>query len=151
MALHAYLGSCSRVLGRVVTRRGIIVVIIGGIVVVEDSCLPHPSSSSKVPKGMRFGGCRKKLTNVGPHIGNCEWCDLPKDVDDLVEKVLEVKKVVVEIELNGYHLVFDFLHLRKVNMKTGLQQTIPWIDDASDCFFLEVYTYFVEEPYNTNK
>ncbi|XP_047167279.1 inactive poly [ADP-ribose] polymerase RCD1-like isoform X1 [Vigna umbellata] len=134
----------------------------------------YVSSTSRVAKRMRFGGCRNKLTNAGPHIGqslvrhfsnykksgrlvrlmfyrNGEWLDLPKDVVDLVKKDLEVKKVAVEIELNGYHLVFDFLHLRKVDLKTGLQQPIAWIDDAGHCFFPEVYTYSDEEPYNTNE
>ena len=69
---------------------------------------------------------------------NGEWLDFPKDVVDLVKKDLEVKKAAVEIESNGYHLLFDFLHLHKVDLKTGLQQPIALIDEAGCYFFPEI-------------
>ncbi|KAG5087525.1 hypothetical protein JHK86_000137 [Glycine max] len=94
------------------------------------------SPASRAVKRMRLGGYRNRLTNAGRHIGrslarrflnykksgrlerlmfyeNGEWLDFPKDVVDLVKKDLEVKKAAVEIESNGYHLLFDFLHLHK--------------------------------------
>ncbi|XP_027362199.1 probable inactive poly [ADP-ribose] polymerase SRO1 isoform X3 [Abrus precatorius] len=129
------------------------------------------SPTSRVVKQMRLGKYRNKLTNAGPHIGrslirrffsykksgrperlmfykNGEWLDFPKDVVDLVKKDLEVKKAAVEIELNGYHLVLDFLHMYQVDLKTGLQQPIAWIDEAGCCFFPEVYASSDEEPCN---
>ncbi|XP_027362196.1 inactive poly [ADP-ribose] polymerase RCD1-like isoform X2 [Abrus precatorius] len=128
------------------------------------------SPTSRVVKQMRSGEYRNKHTNAGPHIGrslirrffsykksgrperlmfykNGEWLDFPKDVVDLVKKDLEVKKAAVEIELNGYHLVLDFLHMYQVDLKTGLQQPIAWIDEAGCCFFPEVYAASDEEPY----
>ncbi|CAJ1931084.1 unnamed protein product [Sphenostylis stenocarpa] len=134
----------------------------------------YMSPTSRVVKRMRLGGCRNKLTNAGPHIGrslvrrfsnykksgrldrlmfyrNGEWCDFPKDIVELVKKDLEVKKLAVEIELNRYHLVFDFLHLHKVDLKTGLQQPIAWIDEAGHCFFPEIYASTDEEPYNISQ
>ncbi|RZC27971.1 Inactive poly [ADP-ribose] polymerase RCD1 isoform C [Glycine soja] len=132
------------------------------------------SQTSKAVKRMRLGGYRNRLTNAGPHIGrslarrflnykksgrlerlmfyeNGEWLDFPKDVVDLVKKDLEVKKAAVEIESNGYHLLFDFLHLHKVDLKTGLQQPIALIDEAGCCFFPEIYAASDEEPYNLSK
>ncbi|KAK7307328.1 hypothetical protein VNO77_40281 [Canavalia gladiata] len=129
------------------------------------------SPTSRVGKRMRLSGYRNKLTNAGMHIGqslirrffnykksgrperlmlykNGEWLDFPKEVIDLVKKDLEVKKAAVEIELNGYHLVLDFLHMYQVDLKTGLQQPIAWIDEAGCCFFPEVYAASDEEPYN---
>ncbi|XP_020203067.1 inactive poly [ADP-ribose] polymerase RCD1 [Cajanus cajan] len=130
------------------------------------------SPTSRVVKRRRLGGYKNKLTNAGPHIGqslvrrflnykksgrlerlmfykNGEWLDFPKDVVDLVKKDLEVKKkVAVEVELNGYHLVFNFFHLHKVDLKTGLQQPIAWIDEAGSCFFPEIYAASDEEPYD---
>ncbi|TKY70053.1 Inactive poly of ADP-ribose polymerase RCD1 [Spatholobus suberectus] len=128
------------------------------------------SPTSRVVKRMRLGGYRNKMTNGGP-IGqslvrrflnykksgrlerlmfykNGEWLNFPKDVVDLVKKDLEDKKVAVEIDLNGHHLVFDFFHLHKVDLKTGLQQPIACIDEAGCCFFPEIYAASNEEPYN---
>ena len=132
------------------------------------------SPTSRAVKRMRLGGYRNRLTNAGPHIGrslarrflnykksgrlerlmfyeNGSWLDFPKDVVDLVKKDLEVKKAAVEIESNGYHLLFDFLHLHKVDLKTGLQQPIALIDEAGCCFFPEIYAASDEEPYNLSK
>ncbi|KAG4403019.1 hypothetical protein GLYMA_01G015200v4 [Glycine max] len=132
------------------------------------------SPASRAVKRMRLGGYRNRLTNAGRHIGrslarrflnykksgrlerlmfyeNGEWLDFPKDVVDLVKKDLEVKKAAVEIESNGYHLLFDFLHLHKVDLKTGLQQPIALIDAAGWCFSPEIYAASDEEPYNLSK
>ncbi|KAK7252511.1 hypothetical protein RIF29_36501 [Crotalaria pallida] len=127
--------------------------------------------SSMVVKRMRLGRSKSKLTRSGTHIGqslvsrylnykksgrperlmfykNGEWLDFPADVVELVKKELAVKKEVVEVESNGYHLVLDFLHMCKLDMKTGLQQPIAWIDEAGSCFFPEVFAASVEEPYD---
>ncbi|KAK7309747.1 hypothetical protein RJT34_06722 [Clitoria ternatea] len=135
--------------------------------------LAHWPSFTALPsrKRMRFGGYRKKLANAGPHTGrssirrflnykksgrperlmfykNGEWLDFPKDIVDMVKKDLAVKKAAVEVELNGFHLVFDFLHMYQVDLKSGLQQPIAWIDEAQRCFFPEIFTASDEEPYN---
>ncbi|KAK7309645.1 hypothetical protein RJT34_06543 [Clitoria ternatea] len=121
-------------------------------------------------KRKKSGGDRKEI-HAGPRIGcslirrfsnykksgrperlmfykNGEWLDFPKNIVDFVKKDLEVKKAAVEVELNGYHLVFDFLHMYQVDMKTGLEQPIAWIDEAQHCFFPEVYAASDEEPHN---
>ncbi|KAK7307329.1 hypothetical protein VNO77_40283 [Canavalia gladiata] len=129
------------------------------------------SPTGRVVKRMRLDGCRNTLTNAGSRIEqslvrrffnykksgrperlmfykNGEWLDFPKNVIDLVKKDLEVKKTAVEVELNEYHLLFDFLHMYQVDLKTGLQQPIAWIDEAGCCFFPEVYAASDEDPYN---
>ncbi|KAG5134552.1 hypothetical protein JHK82_025740 [Glycine max] len=132
------------------------------------------SPTSRAVKRMRLGGYRNRLTNAGPHIGrslarrflnykksgrlerlmfyeNGSWLDFPKDVVDLVKKDLEIKRAAVEIESHGYHLLFDFLRLHKMDLKTGLQQPIALIDEAGCCFFPEIYAASDEEPYNLSK
>ncbi|BAT99647.1 hypothetical protein LR48_Vigan06g082700 [Vigna angularis] len=127
--------------------------------------------SGRVVKQIKLGEYRKKHANAGSHIGkslsnrflsykksgkparlmfykNGEWVDFPSDILDLVKKDLEIKKSVVEVELNGYHMVLNFFHMYKLNMKTGLQQPMAWIDEAGGCFFPEVYATYDEEPYN---
>ncbi|MED6205951.1 hypothetical protein PIB30_022397 [Stylosanthes scabra] len=119
------------------------------------------SSTSKVAKRMRSGQCKSKMTNGGTHMGqllrvyylnykktgrpervmfykNGDWLDFPKDVVDLVKKDLEVKKATVEVQSNGHHLVLDFLHMYQMDLKTGLQQPLAWIDEHGCCFFPEI-------------
>jgi hypothetical protein len=60
---------------------------------------------------------------------NGGWMDFPKDVVDLVKKDFEVKKAVVEFEFNGHHLLLNFLHMYQMDLKTGLQKPIAWIDE----------------------
>ncbi|GAB4857872.1 hypothetical protein Ancab_015777 [Ancistrocladus abbreviatus] len=71
---------------------------------------------------------------------NGEWADLPSDVISFVKKDLEHKKPYVDVSLNGCHLVLDFLHMVKLDMKTGSEQPIAWIDEAGSCFFPEFYS-----------
>uniref|UniRef100_A0A6M2F5H8 Poly [ADP-ribose] polymerase n=1 Tax=Populus davidiana TaxID=266767 RepID=A0A6M2F5H8_9ROSI len=70
---------------------------------------------------------------------NEEWTDFPKDLVTLVRKDLQGKKAVVEVELEGRRYVIDFLHMLRMDMKTGIQQPIAWIDEAGGCFFPEIY------------
>ncbi|RYQ81486.1 hypothetical protein Ahy_Scaffold1g107400 isoform J [Arachis hypogaea] len=130
-------------------------------------------SSCKVAKRMRLGQHQSKLTNGGTHIGrflrgyylnykktgrperlmfykNGDWLDFPKDVLDLVKKDLEVKKATVEVQSNGRHLVLDFLHMYQMDLKTGLQQPLAWIDEHGCCFFPEIFAAS-DELYDISK
>ncbi|GMH26779.1 hypothetical protein Nepgr_028622 [Nepenthes gracilis] len=70
---------------------------------------------------------------------NGEWACHPSDIVALVKKDLEHKKPYVDVNLNGHHLLIDFLHMVQFDMKTGLEQDIAWIDEAGCCFFPEFY------------
>ncbi|KAF9689621.1 hypothetical protein SADUNF_Sadunf01G0111400 [Salix dunnii] len=70
---------------------------------------------------------------------NGEWTDFPKDLVTLVRKDLQGKKAVVEVELEGHCYVIDFLHMLRLDLKTGIEQPIAWIDEAGGCFFPEIY------------
>lgn len=123
------------------------------------SSLTLPSDS--YVKRRRLGECTSKDNNYGSHFRqsllrcylnfkksgrpeqlmfyqNGEWINFPKDVVNLVRKELEVKKASVEVEFNGYHLVLDFLHMYQMDLETGSQQPIAWIDEKGHCFFPEV-------------
>ncbi|KAH8513837.1 hypothetical protein H0E87_006918 [Populus deltoides] len=77
---------------------------------------------------------------------NGEWIDFPKDLVALIRKDLQGKKAFVEVELEGRCYVIDFLHMLRLDMKTGIQQPIAWIDEAGSCFFPESYAD-EDEPY----
>ncbi|XP_057425827.1 inactive poly [ADP-ribose] polymerase RCD1-like [Lotus japonicus] len=81
---------------------------------------------------------------------NGEWLDYPKYVVNFVKNDFEIKKPILEIGLND-HLILDFLHMYQVDLDTGLQQPIAWIDEAGCCFFPEVYIASDKESYNLRK
>lgn len=68
-----------------------------------------------------------------------QWSDFPQILLGMIKKDFEEKKAAIEVELNGQQFVLDFLHMLRLDLKTGLQQPIAWIDEAGSCFFPEVY------------
>jgi hypothetical protein len=82
---------------------------------------------------------------------NNQWLDYPEEVVDLVKKDFKIKKGAVEVELNGQEVVLDFLHMYHVELKTGLQQPIGWIDEEGNHFFPEVFAGSTDEPNNISE
>ncbi|KAJ8754413.1 hypothetical protein K2173_002864 [Erythroxylum novogranatense] len=70
---------------------------------------------------------------------NGEWIDSSQDLLNLVREDFKVKKGVVETDFKGDHFMLDFLHMLRVDMKTGSHQPMAWIDDRGSCFFPEIY------------
>ncbi|GAV86730.1 PARP domain-containing protein/WWE domain-containing protein/RST domain-containing protein [Cephalotus follicularis] len=77
---------------------------------------------------------------------NGEWTDFPQDIIGLVRKDLQVKKASVEVDFDGRHFVVDLLHMFCLDLKTGLQQPLAWIDETGSCFFPEILSG-VDAPY----
>uniref|UniRef100_A0A2P2LM51 WWE domain-containing protein n=1 Tax=Rhizophora mucronata TaxID=61149 RepID=A0A2P2LM51_RHIMU len=72
---------------------------------------------------------------------NGEWVDFPESVLGLVKNEFQVKKgAVLEVEFDGHRYLLDFLHMLRVDLETGLQKPIAWIDEAGNCFFPEIFT-----------
>ena len=143
--------------------------------------LPQSPTLNKLGKRRKLKGCKSKCSSSGSHFRtsllkcylnfmksgvpqrlmfyqNGEWTDLPKNLVEMVREDLIVKKATSEIELNGRQYVLDFLHMFKVDLKTGLQQPIAWIDEAGRCFFPETFATdddddesYLNRPYETGK
>ncbi|XP_057976361.1 inactive poly [ADP-ribose] polymerase RCD1-like [Malania oleifera] len=71
---------------------------------------------------------------------NGEWTDFPQDLVGMVGKDFQVKKTAVEVDLDGHRILLDFLHMIRLDLKTGLQQPVAWIDEAGSCFFPEIFS-----------
>ncbi|KAK9052839.1 hypothetical protein SSX86_029469 [Deinandra increscens subsp. villosa] len=69
-----------------------------------------------------------------------QWTDFSQDVIDLVKEEFLAKKSAIEVQINGRHIMLDILHMIEVDMKTGVQKPIAWIDDTGSCFFPEIYS-----------
>ncbi|KAJ7943871.1 Poly [ADP-ribose] polymerase [Quillaja saponaria] len=129
------------------------------------------SPSQKLGKRRKLAQSKSKLVNSGTQLKktllrcysnykktgrperlmfyqNGEWMNFPTDVVELVRKDLGVKKAAVEVEFNGRHLVLDFLHMYQMDLETGSQKPIAWIDEAGGCFFPEVFSVDDDGPYD---
>lgn len=71
---------------------------------------------------------------------NGDWNDFPQNIVNLVRKDFQPRKSYIEFELNGDRFMLDFMHMVQLDMKTGSQQPIAWIDEAGNCFFPETFS-----------
>lgn len=78
-----------------------------------------------------------------------QWNDFSQDILDLVKEDFLAKKASIEVKFNGRHLMLDILHMIEVDLKTGVQKPIAWIDDTGNCIFPESYTSY--ESHQCNK
>ncbi|KAL2545463.1 Inactive poly [ADP-ribose] polymerase RCD1 [Forsythia ovata] len=120
----------------------------------------HSSIVSKLGKRKRTDGCQAKcdsqlqkslLKNYsnfmksGPpkrllFYQNDGWNNFPQDVIDAVKEDFLAKKAAIEVQLSDSHIILDVLRMVKVDLATGLQKPIAWIDEADRCFFPEIYS-----------
>ncbi|KAL5551059.1 hypothetical protein UlMin_001235 [Ulmus minor] len=144
----------------------------GGAYFTGDTCtvLPQCPARSEPGKRQKLERCNSKCMNKGSesrrsllscylnfkksgvpqllmYYQNEEWTNFSRDLVDLIREDLQVKKAAVDVELNGVHYLLDFLCMLRVDLKTGIQQPIAWIDDAGKCFFPEIYADDYNEPY----
>ncbi|KAI3713736.1 hypothetical protein L1987_72322 [Smallanthus sonchifolius] len=80
-----------------------------------------------------------------------QWNDYSQDVIDLVKEDFLAKKSAIEVQFNGRHLILDILHMIEVDLETGLQKPIAWIDDTGSCFFPEIYSSYGSHQCNKSE
>ncbi|KAL3497901.1 hypothetical protein ACH5RR_040633 [Cinchona calisaya] len=69
---------------------------------------------------------------------NGEWVDFPQDIMDLVRTDFRTKNPAIELLLNGGPIMLDILYMVQVDLITGSQKPIAWIDEAGRCYFPEL-------------
>lgn len=70
---------------------------------------------------------------------NGQWTDFPENIVSMAKQDLRIKKSATEVVFNGNNYVLDFFHMMLLDVKSGVQQPIAWIDEAGKCFFPEVF------------
>lgn len=79
---------------------------------------------------------------------NDEWNDFSLDIVGHVNKDLLVDKPAIEVECNGTKILLDFLHMMQLDLTTGMNRPIAWIDIFGNCFFPEIFSdYDVTNSY----
>jgi len=69
-----------------------------------------------------------------------QWVDFSQEVINLVKEDFRSKKAAIEVKCNGCHFMLDILYMILVDLKTGAEKPIAWIDDAGNCVFPESYS-----------
>ncbi|XP_071701463.1 inactive poly [ADP-ribose] polymerase RCD1-like [Rutidosis leptorrhynchoides] len=64
-----------------------------------------------------------------------QWVDFEKEIVDLVTEDFRSKRISIEVKCNGCHFILDILHMIQVDLKTGSQKPIAWIDETGHCVF----------------
>nr|GMD98338.1 inactive poly [ADP-ribose] polymerase RCD1-like isoform X1 [Ipomoea batatas]GME00060.1 inactive poly [ADP-ribose] polymerase RCD1-like isoform X1 [Ipomoea batatas] len=83
---------------------------------------------------------------------NDEWTDFPEDILAIVRKDFQMEKSVIEVDFYGKICVLDFVSVMLVDLKTGSQQPIAWIDEAGNRFVPENFADCDEvDEYNDTK
>ncbi|KAI5656357.1 hypothetical protein M9H77_25150 [Catharanthus roseus] len=70
---------------------------------------------------------------------NGEWIDFPQKILNFVREEFQAKKTAIEVQFDGERGVLDILYMVLVDLKTGLQKPISWIDEAGSCYFPEIF------------
>ncbi|KAK4349587.1 hypothetical protein RND71_032342 [Anisodus tanguticus] len=73
-----------------------------------------------------------------------QWTDFAEDIVSMAKQDLRIKKSAIEVAFNGKNYVLDFFHMMMLDLRSGLQLPIAWIDEAGKCFFPEVFASFDE-------
>ncbi|XP_068669693.1 inactive poly [ADP-ribose] polymerase RCD1-like [Aristolochia californica] len=73
---------------------------------------------------------------------NGEWNDVSEELVQLVREGFKEKKAITEVVYQGNTVIFDFLLMVKVDLLSGLEQSIAWIDESGSCFFPELHIDF---------
>uniref|UniRef100_UPI001CB9BC4E inactive poly [ADP-ribose] polymerase RCD1-like isoform X1 n=1 Tax=Erigeron canadensis TaxID=72917 RepID=UPI001CB9BC4E len=67
-----------------------------------------------------------------------QWVDFSQEIIDLIKEDFRSKRAAIEVKSNGCHFILDILYMIQVDLKTGCQKPIAWIDDAGSCIFPEI-------------
>ncbi|KAF3793784.1 Inactive poly ADP-ribose polymerase [Nymphaea thermarum] len=64
-----------------------------------------------------------------------EWCDFPAHLREPLVDAFGGNRSAVEVALDARTCLVDFLHMLLIDLSSGLQQSIAWIDESDRCFF----------------
>ncbi|KAL5707630.1 hypothetical protein ACHQM5_018510 [Ranunculus cassubicifolius] len=69
-----------------------------------------------------------------------EWTDFPEGYISLFKEAFVRKKAATEVDFGGRPSLLDFIHMILIDIQTGLQKPIAWIDIDGICYFPELHS-----------
>ncbi|KAA8538243.1 hypothetical protein F0562_027934 [Nyssa sinensis] len=73
------------------------------------------------------------------------WVDISSEVLAFLRSGFLEGKAVMEVELDGAQFLFDFYRMLQIDLKTGNQRSIAWVDVDGKCFFPKTFVDGSEE------
>ncbi|XP_060199219.1 inactive poly [ADP-ribose] polymerase RCD1-like [Lycium barbarum] len=67
------------------------------------------------------------------------WENFEENVMDLMVSGFVSGKPVFEVEVEGFNSLFDFYRMLEIDLKTGKERSISWIDVNGQCFFPKMF------------
>ncbi|KAF3774189.1 hypothetical protein EJ110_NYTH53697 [Nymphaea thermarum] len=64
-----------------------------------------------------------------------EWCDFPADLREPLVVAFRSNRSTVEVALDAQTCLVDFLHMLLIDLSSGLQQSVAWIDEDGEIFY----------------
>lgn len=80
---------------------------------------------------------------------NGMWVDYCGEVVDSLRSGFGERKEMIDLVIEGSNYVFDFRRMVQIDLGTGSQRSIAWIDEREKCFFPKQFIgeeLFVENP-----
>lgn len=77
------------------------------------------------------------------------WVDFPTQVLEILRTGFSDRKPVMELQIGGSKYLFDLYRMLQIDLETGRQRSVAWIDENGKCFFPKVF--IGEESVNTSR
>lgn len=81
---------------------------------------------------------------------NGSWVDYPEEVADLMKLGFMEGKPMVEAQVLGFNCFFDFCRMLEIDLDTGNQRSISWIDVDGKCFFPKIFVNSYENDHEAD-
>ncbi|GAV57463.1 RST domain-containing protein [Cephalotus follicularis] len=104
--------------------------------VCTTDCLPGSWSTPRDYTNFSKSGLPERV--LYHHDG--QWIDYPQDIVKLVREHFQSKNAAIELSFDGCHFLLDALYMIQIELQTGVQKKIAWIDEAGCCFFPEFHS-----------
>ncbi|XP_008800068.1 inactive poly [ADP-ribose] polymerase RCD1-like [Phoenix dactylifera] len=101
------------------------------------SCRSATQVCQKYHNFMRSGLPQRVLSHQ-----DGEWKDFPENIISSVCEDFRLKRAITETAFQDQQILLDFVHMVCVDLKTGLQKPVAWIDEHGKCFFPELHSEF---------
>ncbi|KAI3460106.1 hypothetical protein Pfo_016769 [Paulownia fortunei] len=78
---------------------------------------------------------------------NRSWVDYPKELVEVMKLGFIEGKPMVEAQVLGLNCFFDFYRMLEIDLNTGKQRSISWIDVDGKCFFPKIFVNSYENDH----
>lgn len=102
---------------------------------------PRPSAPSSCDPLIQNYSNFKRSSSPGRFMfyEDGSWVDYPEELAEVMKLGFVEGKPVVEAQVMGLNCFFDFYRMLQIDLDTGNQRSVSWIDVEGKCFFPKVF------------